>query len=130
MRRIPMHMTDWIKKLDAFLTVNEREILTHAGRISHEIAMEVAEVEYKKFNQRQIRQKDHLDSDFDKTVKQLTNGKRGEKINLSGDDKQLLDKFCRQNGMNRDKVLKLFDHIIFNHKDYYSFLEKNNCKIS
>ena len=38
MRRIPMHMANWIKKLDAFLTLNEREILTHAGKISHEMA--------------------------------------------------------------------------------------------
>jgi len=50
MRRTPMHMADWIKKLDAFLTVNEREILTHAGRISHEMAKELAETEYEKFN--------------------------------------------------------------------------------
>ena len=79
MRRIPMHMADWIKKLEAFLTLNECEILTHAGRISHEMAKEMAETEYEKFNQRRIRQKDCLDSDFDKTVKQLTDGKRGKK---------------------------------------------------
>lgn len=79
MRRIPMHMTDWIKKLDAFLTLNEREILTHAGRISHEMAKGMAETEYEKFNRRRIQQKDRLDSDFDKTVKQLTDGKRGKK---------------------------------------------------
>jgi len=79
MRRIPMHMADWTKKLDAFLTVNEREILTHAGRISHEMAREMAEAEYEKFERRRIRQKDRLDSDFDKTVKQLTDGKRGKK---------------------------------------------------
>lgn len=80
MRRIPMHMADWIKKLDAFLTLNEREILTHAGRISHEMASEMAEAEYEKFNKRRILQKDCLDGDFEKTVKQLTNGKRGKKI--------------------------------------------------
>jgi len=79
MRRIPMHMADWIKKLDAFLTVNEREILTHAGRISHEIAKEMAEAEYEKFNLKRIREKDRWESDFDKTVKQLTVGKRGKK---------------------------------------------------
>ena len=79
MRRTPMHMADWIKKLDAFLTVNEREILTHAGRISHEMAKEMAEAEYEKFNQERIRQKDCLDSNFDKTVRQLTDGKRGDK---------------------------------------------------
>ena len=79
MRRVPMHMVDWIKKLDAFLTLNEREILTHAGSISHEMAKEMAETEHQKFNRRRIRKKDHLDGDFEKTVKQLTNGKRGEK---------------------------------------------------
>jgi hypothetical protein len=30
MRRIPMQMTDWVKKLDGFLTINDREILNHA----------------------------------------------------------------------------------------------------
>jgi hypothetical protein len=79
MRRIPMHMADWIKKLDAFLSVNEREILTYAGRISHELAKESAEAEYERFHQKQIREKDRMDSDFDKTVKQLTDGKRGKK---------------------------------------------------
>jgi hypothetical protein len=79
MRRIPMHMTDWVKKLDAFLTLNEREILTNAGRISHEMAREMAEAEYEKFNQRRIREKDRLDGDFEKTIKQLTDGKRGKK---------------------------------------------------
>jgi hypothetical protein len=38
MRRIPMHMQDWINKLDAFLNINDREILTHAGKVSHEMA--------------------------------------------------------------------------------------------
>ncbi|MBW2193976.1 MAG: virulence RhuM family protein [Deltaproteobacteria bacterium] len=79
MRRIPMYMADWIKKLDAFLTVNEREILTRAGRVSHEMAKEIAEAEYEKLNQKRIQEKDCLDSDFDKTVRQLTDGKRGDK---------------------------------------------------
>ena len=79
MRHIPMHMADWIKKLDAFLTVNEREILTHAGRISHEMAREMAETEYEKFNRKRIRQKDRLEGDFEKTVKQVTDGKQSKK---------------------------------------------------
>ncbi|MFC1896548.1 virulence RhuM family protein [Thermodesulfobacteriota bacterium] len=78
MRRIPMHMADWIKKLDAFLALNEREILTHAGRISHGMAQEMAEAEYEKFHRRRISQKDRLENDFEKTVKQLTDGKRGK----------------------------------------------------
>jgi len=72
-------MVDWIKKLDAFLSVNEREILTHAGRISHEMAEEAAEAEYEKFNRRRISQKDRLDGDFERTIKQVTEGKRGKK---------------------------------------------------
>jgi len=79
MRHIPMHMADWIKRLDAFLSLNEREILTHAGKISHEMAKELAEDEYEKFHQKRIQEKDRLDSDFDKTVKQLTDGKRRKK---------------------------------------------------
>jgi len=79
LRRTPMHMADWIKKLDAFLSVNEREILTHAGRISHEMAEEAAEAEYEKFNRRRISQKDRLGGDFERTIKQITEGKRGKK---------------------------------------------------
>jgi hypothetical protein len=50
MRRIPMHMKDWIKKLDGFLTLNDRNILGHAGKISHQMAKELAETEYDKFH--------------------------------------------------------------------------------
>lgn len=31
----PMYMTDWVKKLDEFLVLNEKEILTHTGKVSH-----------------------------------------------------------------------------------------------
>jgi hypothetical protein len=71
MRRIPMHMRDWIAKLNAFLTVNERAILEHAGKISHGMARELAEAEYEKFHCKQIRQADQAGGDFDKAIKQL-----------------------------------------------------------
>ncbi|ERT14806.1 virulence RhuM family protein [Photorhabdus temperata] len=51
MRRIPMHMADWVKKLDGFLTLNDRDVLNHAGKISHLMAKELAEFEYDKFHQ-------------------------------------------------------------------------------
>ena len=76
MRRVPMHMVDWIKKLDAFLTLNEREILSHAGKISHQMAKELAESEYDKFNLKRIKQNDRSLSDFDRTVTQLTEEKK------------------------------------------------------
>jgi hypothetical protein len=71
MRRIPMHMRYWIAKLNAFLTVNERAILEHAGKISHAIAREIAEAEYEKFHSKQIHQADQAGGDFDKAIKQL-----------------------------------------------------------
>lgn len=80
MRRIPMYMTDWIKKLDAFLSLNERDILTHAGRISHEVAREMAEAEYEKYNKKRIQTEDSRDNDFDRAIKHITGG------NKTGDD--------------------------------------------
>jgi hypothetical protein len=54
MRRIPMAMTDWIKKLDGFLTLNDRNILDHAGKISHQLAKQLVEQEYDKFNKQRL----------------------------------------------------------------------------
>ena len=68
MRRIPMYMNDWIEKLHGFLSLNDREILNHAGKISHQLAMERAEKEYDKYNQTQMNTKE---SDFDKAVKNI-----------------------------------------------------------
>ncbi len=76
MRRIPMHMADWIKKLDAFMNLNERDILTHAGSISHEMARELAESEYDKFHARRIAESSTALSDFDKTVKRIAPAKQ------------------------------------------------------
>jgi len=42
----PMYMRDWITKLDDFLKLSERKILNHAGKISHETAIQKAETEY------------------------------------------------------------------------------------
>ncbi|TCT12190.1 hypothetical protein EDC18_11336 [Natranaerovirga pectinivora] len=53
-RRNPMYMKDWEEKLNAFLKFNERDILTGAGSISQEVAKELAEKEYEKFNQKRL----------------------------------------------------------------------------
>ena len=71
LRRVSMHMHDWIAKLNAFLTLNERAILDHAGKISHELARELAEAEYEKFHRKQIAQADQAGGDFDQAIKQL-----------------------------------------------------------
>ena len=76
MRRIPMYMKDWISKLNGFLSLNDRDILKDAGRISHEIAKQLAETEYEKFNRKRLQSKDKQDSDFDKTVKMIEQQKK------------------------------------------------------
>src|SRR3989339_66399 len=50
-RRVPMTMNDWIEKLHGFLTINDRNILQDAGRISHELMVEIAEKKFDKYKQ-------------------------------------------------------------------------------
>ena len=69
MRRVPMHMADWVKKLDGFLTLNDRDILTHAGRISHEMALAKAEVEYSKFKTLATADVRPVDDDFERATR-------------------------------------------------------------
>lgn len=76
LRRVEMHMADWIARLDAFLTLNDREILSGAGRISHELAQIHAEGEYEKYLVRAIAASDAELSDFDRVVKMLPAGER------------------------------------------------------
>ena len=51
-RHIAMTMNDWIAKLDGILTLNGRELLKNAGRISHEIAEETAALRLEEFKGR------------------------------------------------------------------------------
>ena len=48
-QRTPMYMKDWIARLDAILQLNGRELLTHAGKISHEMALQKSGEEYEKY---------------------------------------------------------------------------------
>ena len=80
MRRIPMHMGDWLKKLDAFLNINDRDILTHAGKISHEMARQFAESEYQKFSRKRVTTQDQIGNDLDKLVKQLPTAKKEKRL--------------------------------------------------
>lgn len=66
-----MHMTDWVERLDAFLQFNERNILTHAGQISHELAEQHAHEEFAKFEkQRRKLESRQPFSDFDRLVEE------------------------------------------------------------
>ena len=68
MRRITMTMQDWISKLEGFLTLNDREILQSAGKVSAELAKAQAEQEFDKFK---VLDDQRFESDFDQMVKQL-----------------------------------------------------------
>ncbi len=48
-QRTPMYMNDWIQRLDAILQLNGRELLSHAGKISHEMAVKKSEEEFEKY---------------------------------------------------------------------------------
>ena len=68
LKGVVMYMKDWITKLDAFLQFNEEAVLKHLGKVSHEIALALAESEYDKYR---IVQDKLLESDFDKITKKL-----------------------------------------------------------
>jgi hypothetical protein len=74
-QRKVMYMADWKVKLDAFLKLNDRDILTHAGKISAKIAKELAHGEYNKFaKNRQMIEADRADEELRKAVLKLTGG--------------------------------------------------------
>jgi hypothetical protein len=69
-RRNVMYMEDWVKKLNAFLQFNEREILQDNGRVTHEIAKAFAESEFEKYRVIQDRT---YQSDFDRLIENANN---------------------------------------------------------
>jgi hypothetical protein len=62
----PMYMQDWSGKLDAFLKFNEQDILENTGKVSHEVAVALAEKEFESFR---VEQDKRFESDFDRMVK-------------------------------------------------------------
>ena len=80
LRRKTMTMKDWVLKLDDFLRMSESEVLDNAGKISHEMAIEKANVEYAKYrelsqDELSIVEKDFLES-VKTTQKKLENKKK------------------------------------------------------
>jgi hypothetical protein len=52
-QQTPMYMKDWIERLDSILQLNGRELLVHAGQISHQMALDKSGAEYEKFKEEQ-----------------------------------------------------------------------------
>lgn len=73
----PMYMKDWIQKLDDFLKLSNKALLTHAGKISAELAKQKADTEYDKFKERTKNQLSpveiHFLENFEKEQKKLKN---------------------------------------------------------
>ncbi|MCQ2295847.1 MAG: virulence RhuM family protein [Bacteroidales bacterium] len=69
---IPMYMKDWEERLKMVLTLNQKSILQDAGKISHKMAIEKAEVEFGKFKAKELEQQ-HLESikELDADLKKL-----------------------------------------------------------
>ena len=71
-------MRDWRRKLDDFLRVNDREILQGMGKVSHQLAEELAHAQFEKFRQKQLAaEAEAANADFEEAVKKL--GKRRKK---------------------------------------------------
>jgi len=68
MNRKPMHMADWVRKLDDFLKLSDRDILTHAGRISAETAKLKAESQFDVWNSRLIDQPSAVEKHFSEAI--------------------------------------------------------------
>ena len=63
-----MTMRDWLERTNKFLESNSLELLSNAGKISHESAIEKAGEEYENFR---IKQDKNYLSDLDKEIKKL-----------------------------------------------------------
>ncbi len=71
-RKKPMHMAEWVQRLDAFLQFNERNILTHAGAVSHQLAEEHAHAQFEQYDaERREVQAAQPSSDFDRAVEEV-----------------------------------------------------------
>ncbi len=82
MNRKPMYMADWISKLDDFLKLSDREILRHAGKVSHDDAVAKAEIEYERFAEARVTLPQPVEEHFEdaiRDVKRLEKGRRAQR---------------------------------------------------
>ena len=70
LNRTPMYMEDWIKQLDSFLKMTNKDILQHSGSISHQKAIEKAHSEYEIYKEKIKNRITQVEKDF---IKQLEN---------------------------------------------------------
>ena len=78
-RREPMRMTDWISKLDSFLSLGDHDVLSHAGKVSAEQARLKAETEYQVYRKLLDQQPSEVDKHLAEAIEKLGKIERNEK---------------------------------------------------
>jgi len=74
-QQTPMYMSDWIQRLDSILQLNGRELLTHAGKISHETALLKSTEEFEKYMEVQrVFEKEQSLNEIEEDIKRMVNG--------------------------------------------------------
>lgn len=71
LNRKPMYMREWIEKLDDFLKLSGRDILTHAGKISHDEALEKAHDEYEQYRKERLNEPSPVERQFLEAVREM-----------------------------------------------------------
>ena len=71
LNRKAMYMRDWVRKLEDFLRISDREILAGAGKVSHGQALEKAEVEFEKYRQTLINEVSPVEAHFAAAIKHI-----------------------------------------------------------
>ena len=78
-----MHMAEWVQRLDAFLQFNERNVLTHAGAVSHQLAEAHAHAQFERYDaERRTMEAAQPSSDFDRAVEEVKQLEAGAALEL------------------------------------------------
>jgi hypothetical protein len=72
MRQKPMFMNDWIEVLDGFITMSRQDVLTHAGKISAELAQKKALEEYDMYRKKSLDELSEVETQFIASIEQAT----------------------------------------------------------
>ncbi|MBK9192311.1 MAG: virulence RhuM family protein [Crocinitomicaceae bacterium] len=76
-QQTPMYMKDWIERLDTILQLNGRELLKHAGKISHEMALQKSNQEFEKYQQKKsVAEKEQNLKELEEDLEKLKRGKK------------------------------------------------------
>ena len=79
LNRKPMYMKDWLKRVDEFLSMTGNDILTHAGKVSHEKALDKAHQNYEVYKEKMKNELSKVEKDFIKQLEETQKGLKNKK---------------------------------------------------